>query len=54
MTKKELLKELDKFEDEDAVVICADEKNGWDNILSVKQLGSSIAIVFGGGPVFTD
>lgn len=49
--KKELIKALDEF-DEDDVVICMDEKGGWDNILEVKQNGSSIAIVFGGGSPF--
>lgn len=51
MIKKELIKALDEF-DEDDVVICMDEKGGWDNILEVKQNGSSIAIVFGGGSPF--
>ena len=53
MTKKELLKALENFDD-DAVVICMDEEGGWDNILHVIEVGSSIAIVFGGGSPFSD
>lgn len=52
-TKKELIEMLAEY-DEDAVVICIDENGGWDNIQMVKQDGSSIAIVFGGGSPFTD
>ena len=53
MTKSDLLKELEKFDD-DEVVVCIDESGGWDNIQTVKQNGSSIAIVFGGGSPFSD
>ena len=53
MTKKELLKALEKLYD-DAVVICMDDNGGWDNILHVIEVGSSIAIVFGGGSPFSD
>ena len=53
MTKKELLKALEKLYD-DAVVICMDDNGGWDNILHVIEVGSSIAIVFGGASTFSD
>lgn len=53
MTKKELLKALENFND-DAVVICMGDEGGWDNILHVRENGSSIAIVFGGGSPFRD
>jgi len=52
MTKKELLKALEPF-DEDLVVICADETGGWDNVESVEQDGPCIAINFGGGSPFS-
>jgi len=52
-TKKELIEMLEEF-DEDAVVVCMDTSGGWDNIECVKQNGSSIAIVFGGGSPFSD
>lgn len=52
MTKKELIKALEPF-DEDAVVICEDETGGWDNIQEVKQNGV-IKIIFGGGSPFSD
>ncbi len=53
MTKKELIKALNDF-DEDDVVVCMDEQGGWDNIDHVKKDGSSVAIVFGGGSPFSD
>lgn len=51
MTKTELLKALEPFDD-DSVVVCMDDNGGWDNIETVNQFGSSIAIVFGGGSPF--
>ena len=52
-TKKEVIDMLEEYDD-DAVVICKDASGGWDNIKDVKQDGSSIAIVFGGGSPFSD
>ena len=52
-TKKDLLKMLDDFKD-DQVVIIMDEKGGWDNVQEVKSAGACIAIVFGGGSPFSD
>lgn len=52
-TKLELLKMLEKFNDDD-VVICMDESGGWDNIIEVKKIKGSIAIIFGGGSPFSD
>jgi len=52
-TKKELIDMLEEYDD-DAVVICKDASGGWDNIKDVKQDGSSIAIIFGGGSPFSD
>lgn len=53
MNKKELIKALEPFPDDD-VVTCMAEKGGWDNIQEVEKIGSSIAIVFGGGSPFSD
>ena len=53
MTKSELIKELEGFADDDAVVVCMDKSGGWDNIESVVKDGSSINIVFGGGSPFS-
>jgi len=53
MTKKELIKALEPF-DEDEVVICQDEHGCWDNIQTVEQEGSNITIIFGGGAPFSD
>ena len=52
MTKQELIKELEKYDD-DAVVICMDDSGGWDNIERLKEDGSAIAIIFGGGSPFS-
>jgi len=52
VTKSELIKALEPFDD-DHVVVCMDESGGWDNIEEVKQGGSSIAIIFGGGSPFS-
>ena len=53
-TKKEVIDMLEEYDD-DAVVICKDASGGgWDNIEDVKQDGSSIAIIFGGGSPFSD
>jgi hypothetical protein len=53
MTKKELLKALDGYDD-DSIVVCRDDQGGWDNIMRVEPDGCSIAIVFGGGSPFRD
>ena len=53
MTKKELIKALEPFND-DAVVVCKDEYGGWDNIERVEDNCCSVAIVFGGGSPFSD
>ncbi|MHB8871255.1 MAG: hypothetical protein ACYC5G_02230 [Candidatus Doudnabacteria bacterium] len=53
MTKKELIKALELFDD-DSCVVCMDENRGWDNIQDVKMDGSSISIIFGGGSPFSD
>ena len=53
MTKGELLRALDGYDD-DAVVVCRDEHCGWDNIQRVEPDGCSVAIVFGGGSPFSD
>ena len=52
MTKKELLKVLELYDD-DACVVCMDASGGWDNIEEVRDSGGLIAIVFGGGSPFT-
>ena len=51
-TKKELIDMLKDYDDDD-VVICVDEEGGWDNIKEVRQDGSVIAILFGGGSPFS-
>jgi len=53
MTKKELIKAMDHIED-DEVIVCADEKGGWDNIIEVGKVGETPAIIFGGGSPFSD
>lgn len=53
MQVKDLVKELEKFQEDD-VVICMDENGGWDNVERVVQDGSCVAIVFGGGSPFSD
>ena len=52
MTKKELIKALEPYDNEDGVV-CMDLGGGWDNIEEVKKEGSTVYIVFGGGSPFT-
>ena len=52
-TKKELIKMLAEYDD-DAIVVCMDDKGGWDNVEEVKLDGCAIAIVFGGGSPFSD
>jgi len=53
MTKKELIKALDKYND-DAVVICVAPDGGWDNIQKLDVVSSSsIEIHFGGGSPFS-
>lgn len=57
MTKKELLKALEQFGD-DEVIVCADESGTWDNIEEVRRIGNrqkgTPAIVWGGGSPFSD
>jgi len=53
MTKKELVEALERIED-DAVVVCADENGGWDNIIKVGKIGKTPAIISGGGSPFSD
>ena len=52
-TKKELIEMLKPF-GEDEVIVCMDERGGWDNIESVEKKDGSLAIVFGGGSPFSD
>jgi len=53
MTKKELIKELKSYPD-DNVVVCMDEHGGWDNIQRIKFQNGIIFIEFGGGSPFSD
>lgn len=53
MTKKELIKALEPFKEDD-VVICQDEQGGWDNIQRLEHDGGSIVIIFGGRSPFSD
>ena len=53
MTKKELIRALDSI-DVDEVIVCADENDGWDNIILVKRINNMPAIIFGGGSPFSD
>jgi hypothetical protein len=53
MTKKELIKSLELFDDYD-IVICKDEHGLWDNIQHIQHDGCCICIVFGGGSPFSD
>jgi hypothetical protein len=46
MTKKELIKALEDFDD-DQPVVCTDEDGGWDNIQRVEQDGCLISVVYG-------
>lgn len=52
-TKRELIKMLEPFDDDD-IVVCMDEDGGWDNIEEVKKANGTINIVFGGGSPFSD
>ena len=52
MTKKDLIKALEPYSEDDCVV-CMDDNGCWDNIQDVVLSGSSINIVFGGGSPFT-
>ena len=52
-TKKELLKMLDHFDD-DEIVVCMDEGGGWDNIEHVGKRDGILSITFGGGSPFSD
>ena len=53
MNKRELIKALEEF-DEDEIVVIADENGGWDNIKTVRSDGCTITITFGGGSPFSD
>ena len=53
MTKKELVKALERFDDDEVIVI-SDEKGGWDNIQEVGTIDGTAAIFFGGGSPFSD
>ncbi len=53
MTIKDLIASLVIYH-EDAIVICKDDNDCWDNIERVVQDGSCVAIVFGGGSPFSD
>lgn len=52
MTKKELIKRLKDFYDDDVVVI--GDGNGWSNIEDIEQLGCSIVLLQEEYPVFSD
>lgn len=52
-TKKELIRMLEEFDDDD-VVVCMDSDGGWDNIEKVTQEGGCINIIFGGGSPYSD
>lgn len=52
MTKKELIRELEKFDDYTAI-ICKDEFGTWDNIDRLEKDGCCVVIVFGGGSQFS-
>ena len=53
MTKAELIKTLDKFSDDDVVIISFGD-GGWSNIETVVQDGSRINIIAEISPVFSD
>ncbi len=53
MNKKELIKALEIFQDDD-IIVCSDEFGGWDNIYDVYYIEGTASIVFGGGNPFTD
>ena len=53
MTKKELLQQLEPFNDDD-IIIVVDETGGWDNIKEIEKEGCCINIIFGGGSPFSD
>ena len=53
MTKKELIRAME-YIDDDAVIVCADENGGWDNIKEIGKVGEIPAIIFGGGSPFND
>ena len=53
MTKKELLNALKDIVDNE-IIVCADENGGWDNIIEVKRIKGTQAIIFGGGSPFSD
>jgi hypothetical protein len=53
MTKKELIKALEPYSD-DQVIVGKMEDGGWDNIDEIKVEDGMICIKFGGGSPFTD
>lgn len=52
-TKKELIKMLEQFEDDD-IVVCMNKHGGWDNIEEVVKHEAMLCICFGGGSPFSD
>jgi hypothetical protein len=52
MTKKDLIKRLANFSDDDVVIVS--DSNGWCNINRVKQDGSCIKLIEEKYPVFSD
>ena len=53
MTKKELIKAFEIFDNDDVIVIQGSD-GGWDNIEEVKYIDSTATITFGGGSPFSD
>lgn len=54
MTKKELMRQLVRFGDDDVIVIKEERSGGWSNIKRIEQDGSSVAIVYGDDAIFSD
>lgn len=55
MTKAELIESLNMyFEDDDEVVVCADENGALDNIERLGRVGGYAVIYFGGGSPFSE
>lgn len=52
MTKKELIKAIEHIDD-DEVIVVSDESGCWDNIIEVGSVGTTHAIIFGGGAPFS-
>ena len=53
LTKKELIKKLNIFDDEQ-IIIVMDQNGGWDNIIDIENNERLIVIKFGGGSPFSD